>query len=72
MPFQRKHVLEFGLEIIGLQEKGNMSVVMGVQCLFCMYCGRNVRMASCKRKPIDNIHIFKAPFIKQHYLLHLK
>jgi len=27
---------------------------------------------SCKRKLTDNIHIFKVPFIKQHYLLHLK
>ncbi len=49
--FQHKHVLEFGFEIVELQEKGNMSVVMGVHCLFYMYCNRDVRLVSCKRKP---------------------
>ncbi|CAM6024598.1 unnamed protein product [Sphagnum balticum] len=39
---------------------------------FCVYCGQDVRLASRKHKPTDNIHIFKASFIKQHYLLHLK
>jgi hypothetical protein len=40
--------------------------------LFYVYHGQDVRLANCKRKPTDNIHIFKVPFIKQHYLLHLK
>ncbi|CAM6010655.1 unnamed protein product [Sphagnum balticum] len=70
--FQCKHALEFGFEIAELEEKGNTLVVMGVCCLFCVYHSWDVGPASCKRKPIDNIHIFKAPFIKQHYLSHLK
>jgi len=37
-----------------------------------VYHGQDVRLTSCKRKPTDNIHIFKVPFIKQHYLWHLK
>ncbi len=65
-------MLEFGLEIVELEEKGNMPVVMGMCCLFYVYCGWDVEPASRKHKPIDNIHIFKAPFIKQHYLSHLK
>jgi len=71
-PFQRKHALEFGLEIVEFEEKCNMSVVTGVRCLFCVYHGRHVELTSRKRKPTDNIHIFKAPFIKQYYLSHLK
>jgi hypothetical protein len=71
-PFQRKHALEFGLEIVELQEKGNTPVMTGVRCLFCVYYGQDVGPTSCKRKPTNNIHIFKAPFIKQHYLSHLK
>jgi hypothetical protein len=35
--FQRKHALEFGLEIVELEKKGNMSVMMGVRCLFYVY-----------------------------------
>jgi hypothetical protein len=65
-------VIEFSLEIVELEEKGNMRVVTGVRCLFCVYCGRDVGPASRKRKSIDNIHIFKVPFIKQHYLSHIK
>jgi hypothetical protein len=65
-------VLEFGFKIVELKEKGNMLVVTGVRCLFCEYCGWDVEPASCKCKPIDNIHIFKTSFIKQHYLSHLK
>ncbi|CAM6016739.1 unnamed protein product [Sphagnum balticum] len=42
------------------------------RCLFCLYHGRNVGSASRKRKSTDNIRIFKASFIKQHYMLHLK
>ncbi len=64
MLFQHKHVLEFGLEIIKLEKKGNTSIVTGVRCLFCVYCGQDVELASRKHKPIDNIHIFKASFIK--------
>ncbi len=64
MPFQCKHALEFGLEIVELEEKGNMLVVTGVRCLFCVYCARDVGPMSCERKPTDNIHIFKALFIK--------
>ncbi|CAM6031650.1 unnamed protein product [Sphagnum compactum] len=71
-PFQRKHALEFGLEIVEFEEKCNMPVVTGVRCLFCVYHGRHVELTSRKRKPTDNIHIFKAPFIKQYYLSHLK
>jgi hypothetical protein len=40
--------------------------------LFYVYHGQDVRLANRKHKPTNNIHIFKAPFIKQHYLLHLK
>ncbi|CAK9195794.1 unnamed protein product [Sphagnum troendelagicum] len=70
--FQHKHVLEFGLEIVELEKKGNMLVVTGVHCLFCVYHGQDVKPTSRKRKPTDNIHIFKVPFIKHHYLWHLK
>ncbi len=70
--FQRKHVLQFGLEIVELEEKGNMPIVTGVCCMFCVYHGWDVKLTSCKCMLIDNIHISKAPFIKQHYLLHLK
>ncbi len=64
MPFQRKHALEFGLEIVEFEEKGNMPVIIGVRCLFCVYHGRHVKLTSRKHKPTHNIHIFKAPFIK--------
>jgi Zn ribbon nucleic-acid-binding protein len=63
-PFQCKHALEFGLEIIELEKKGNMPIVTSVRCMFCMYHGRDVELASHKRKSTNNIHIFKAPFIK--------
>jgi hypothetical protein len=36
---QRKHALEFGLEIVELKEKGNMLLMMGMHCLFYMYHG---------------------------------
>ncbi len=70
--FQCKHALEFGLEIVELKEKGNTSVITGVHCLFCVYCSWDGGPMICKCKLTDNIHIFKASFIKQHYLLHLK
>ncbi len=70
--FQRKHALEFGLEIVELKKKGNTLVMTNVRCLIYMYHGQDVGPTSCKRKSTDNIHIFKMPFIKQHYLLHLK
>jgi hypothetical protein len=38
-PFQRKHALEFGLEIVELEEKGNTPIVTGVRCLFYVYRG---------------------------------
>jgi hypothetical protein len=59
MSFQHKHVMEFGFEIVELEEKGNTPVVTGVCYLFCVYHGRDVKLASRKRKPTDNIHIFK-------------
>ncbi|CAK9198836.1 unnamed protein product [Sphagnum jensenii] len=62
--FQRKHALEFGLKVVELEEKGNTLVVMSVRCLCYVYRGRDVKLASHKRKSTDNIHIFKAPFIK--------
>jgi len=71
-PFQRKHVLEFSFEIVEFEEKGNTPVMMGVCCVFCVHRGQDVGPVSRKNKPIDNIHIFKALFIKQHYLSHLK
>ncbi len=61
--FQHKHALEFGFEIVELEEKGNMSVMIGVHCLFCMYYGQNVKSVSRKRKPTNNIHIIKMLFI---------
>ncbi len=72
MSFQRKHALEFGLEIVELEEKGNMPFVMGLHYLLCMYRGQYVRPMIHKCTLTDNIHIFKAPFIKQHYFSHLK
>ncbi|CAM6023615.1 unnamed protein product [Sphagnum balticum] len=71
-PFQRKHGLKIGFKIVELEKKGNMLVVMGVCCMFYMYRGQDVELASRKHKLIDNIHIFKASFIKQQYLSHLK
>jgi len=70
--FQHKHVLEFELQIVELEKKGNMSIVMGMHFLFYMYHGRDVEPARPKRKLTNNIHIFRTPFIKQHYLSHLK
>jgi hypothetical protein len=55
--FEREHVLEFGFEIIELKKKGNLPVVTGVP-------SQDIKLANRKRKPIDNIHTFKAPFIK--------
>jgi hypothetical protein len=63
-PFQRKHALEFGLEIVELEEKGNTLVMTVVCCLFCVDHGRDVKPMSRKRKSAYNIHIFKTPFIK--------
>jgi hypothetical protein len=63
-PFQRKHALEFGLEIIELEKKGNMPIMTGVRYLLCVYYSRDVESASRKCKLTDNIHIFKALFIK--------
>jgi hypothetical protein len=70
-PFQHKHALEFGLEIVEFEKKGNTSIMTSMCCLFYMYHGQDVRLASHKHKPTDNIHIFKMSFIKQHYLSHL-
>ncbi len=72
MPFQHKHVLEFGFKIVKLEEKGNTPVVTGVHYLVCVYHSWDVEPMSRKCKLIDNIHIFKMSFIKQHYLSHLK
>lgn len=71
-PFQRKHALEFELQIVELEKKGNMSIVMGMHFLFYVYHGRDVEPTSPKHKLSNNIHIFRTPFIKQHYLSHLK
>jgi hypothetical protein len=37
--FQRKHALEFGLKIVELEEKGNMSIVTGMRYLLCVCRG---------------------------------
>jgi hypothetical protein len=71
-PFQCKHVLEFSLKIVELEEKGNTPIMTGVCCMFCVYHGWNVELTSCKCMLINNIQISKSRFIKQHYLLHLK
>ncbi len=63
MPFQHKHALEFGLETAELEEKGNTSVMTGVRYLFCVYRGWDVKLASRKCKPTNNIHIFKVLLI---------
>lgn len=70
--FQCKHALEFSLEIVEFEKKGNTSVVTNVHCLFYVYHDCDVGATSHKCKSTDNIHIFKALFIKQHYLSHLK
>jgi hypothetical protein len=72
MSFQRKHALEFDLQIVELEKKGNMLIMTGMHFLFCMYRGQDVEPESPKHKLTNNIHIFKMPFIKQHYLSHLK
>jgi len=70
--FQRKHALEFGLEIVEREKKGNTPIVTSVCCLFYVYHDCDVGLMSHNCKSTNNIHIFKALFIKQHYLLHLK
>jgi hypothetical protein len=71
-PFQMKHALEFGLEVVSKDAKGDVTV----QCLFCVHEGwDNVEVgsnSSRKRKGTLTIKYFTKPFAPFNYHSHLK
>ncbi len=71
-PFQMKHAVEFGMEVVSKDAKGDVTV----WCLFCIHEGcDNVEVggsSSCKRKVMSTIKYFTKPFAPFNYRCHLK
>ena len=69
-PFQRHHHLEYSLEIVSTDAKGDMTV----RCLFCLNEGRDTVVvhagSSRKRKSRTDIKYFKSPFLPHQYPSH--
>jgi hypothetical protein len=70
-PFQATHALEFGLEVIKTEQKGDQTV----RCLFCVYEGRNQVQVGLqtgrKRQSRSDIKYYVKPFAPQNYRSHL-
>ncbi|CAI5741141.1 unnamed protein product [Hyaloperonospora brassicae] len=70
-PFQSKHCLEFGLEIVSRDTYGNPTV----RCNFCAFEGRGQvtvnEGGTRKRKSRDDIEYFTKPFAPLNYRSHL-
>ncbi|KDO25012.1 hypothetical protein SPRG_09742 [Saprolegnia parasitica CBS 223.65] len=71
-PFQSKHALEYGLELVATSADGDQTV----RCKFCVYEGRD-KVEVCpgatrKRKSRTDIQFFKRPFKPENYRSHLK
>jgi hypothetical protein len=58
--FQHKHVLELGLKIVKLEEKGNTLVVMSMRCLFCMYHDRDVEFGESQAQADQQYSYFQS------------
>jgi hypothetical protein len=58
--FQHKHVLEFGLKIVELEEKGNTLVVMSVCCLFFMYHDLDVEFGESQAQADQQYSYFQS------------
>ncbi|KAF0699226.1 Aste57867_10191 [Aphanomyces stellatus] len=71
-PFQPKHALEFGLELMSADDDGEQTA----RCLFCVYEGRQkVEVGATtgrKRKERSSVHVFTKPFKPAQYRSHLK
>jgi len=69
-PFQPKHALEYGLELV----KTEIGGLQTVRCLFCVYEGRDVvqvgSLTGRKRKSRNDIHYYRKPFAPQNYRSH--
>uniref|UniRef100_M4BWZ7 Uncharacterized protein n=1 Tax=Hyaloperonospora arabidopsidis (strain Emoy2) TaxID=559515 RepID=M4BWZ7_HYAAE len=69
-PFQEKHALEFGLELIKTEKGG----AQPVRCLFCIYDRRDKvkigRSTGRKRKSRVDIKYYTKPFSPQNYRSH--
>jgi len=71
-PFQTKHALEFGLEVVSKDAKGDVIV----WCLFCVHEGQdNMEVDSSsgrKQKATLTIKYFMKSFAPFNYHYHLK
>jgi hypothetical protein len=71
-PFQTKHALEFNLEVVSKDAKGNVIVLYP----FYVHEGRdNMEVgdsSSCKRKATSTIKYFMKSFAPFNYCCHLK
>ena len=69
-PFQAKHALEYGVELIKTEKGG----VQTVRCLFCVFEGRDIVQAGSltgrKRKSRTDIKYYRKPFAPQNYRSH--
>ncbi len=70
-PFQPKHALEYGLELVKTEADGSQTV----RCLFCVFEGRDPVEAGAltgrKRKSRVDIKYFRKPFAPLNYRSHL-
>ena len=70
-PFQSKHCLDFGLEIVSRYKYGNPTV----RCNFCAFEGRDQvtvnERGTWKRKSRDDTKYFTTPFAPLNYRSHL-
>jgi len=71
-PFQTKHALEFGLEVVPKDAKGDVTV----WCLFCVHKGQdNMEVnssSSRKRKVTSTIKYFMKMFVPFNFHCHFK
>ncbi|CAK9234576.1 unnamed protein product [Sphagnum troendelagicum] len=68
-PFKKSHTLDFALEVVSTDSRGDVSV----QCLFCLYEGRQVvevGVAGRKRKQRNDIQYFTKSFAPFKYRSH--
>jgi hypothetical protein len=69
MSFQKAHSLDFALEVVSINVRGNVTV----RCLFCLYKGRDVievDVAGRKHKQRTDIQYFTKPFAPFKYHSH--
>lgn len=68
-PFQKAHALEFAVEIVSTDARGDVTV----RCLFCLYEGRDIAevgVTGRKRKYRSDIQYFMKPLSPFKYRSH--